>query len=137
LVDKIPLGEIYERTQFRRVHIVARSLKYKHAGHTIRDNTNKWNTILTPCIPHWGKRSRGRPCTRWADEINKNLGPIGQKRQKTVKSGRVWLRCMPRNRGSKVLPPRTHPTCLTGSPPRAPLLPSGPYGNVNFVILAH
>ena len=61
LTDKIPVGEIYKRTQARGVPVVARSLKYKYAGHTIRDNTKKWNTVLSSWTPHWGKRSRGDP----------------------------------------------------------------------------
>ena len=69
LTDKVPLGEIYERTQARRVQVVARSLKYKYAGHTIRHNANKWNTILSSWIPHCHTGEKG---------AGGNLAPDGQ-----------------------------------------------------------
>ena len=64
MLDKVSLGDIYKKTKPRKVRVVARSLKYKYAGHTIRDLRDKWNIILTSWVPHLGKRSRGRPCTR-------------------------------------------------------------------------
>ena len=58
----------------RRVGVVAKTLKLKYAGHIIRESDQKWNKTLTLWIPHTGKRNRGRPRTRWSDEINRELG---------------------------------------------------------------
>ena len=49
-------------------------LKFRYAGHIMRENRNKWNKILTNWLPHWGKRGRGRPSTRWSDELRMVAG---------------------------------------------------------------
>ena len=74
LADKVNLSKIYEKTKARKARVVARTLKFKYAGHLSRDLKNKWNVILTSWVPHWGKRSRGRPRRRWVDEVVATAG---------------------------------------------------------------
>ena len=59
MADKVSLGEIYERTKARKVWVVARSLKFKYAGHTIRDCRDKLNVILTLWVPYCGVKGAG------------------------------------------------------------------------------
>ena len=72
--DKVSLEKISTKTKAKRVGIIAKTLKLKYAGYLIRECDQKWNKTLTLWIPHTGKRSRGRPRTRWSDEINRELG---------------------------------------------------------------
>ena len=74
LMDKIRLEDIFRRTKARNVGGVAKLLKYRYAGHVIRDCNLKWSKILTTWVPHMGRRNRGCPRTRWSDEINKHFG---------------------------------------------------------------
>ena len=61
LKDKVSLADIYNKTNAKKVRVTARVPKFKYAGHAVRDNKEKWNTLLTDWVPHWGKRKRGRP----------------------------------------------------------------------------
>ena len=64
LKDKVSITKLFEKTKVRRAGVVARTLKYKYVGHMVRDVNYKWNKILSFWLPHWGKRKKGRPCTR-------------------------------------------------------------------------
>jgi len=75
LSDKTRLQDIYSRTKVRLVGRVAKLLKYRYAGHTMRDSNSKLNYIMWSWVPHTGKRNRGRPKTRWSEEIAKEFGP--------------------------------------------------------------
>ena len=74
LKDKISIAALYEKAKVKKVRVVAKILKYKYAGHMMRGDKRKWNHILTSWYPHWGKRTRGRPSTRWSDELRKTVG---------------------------------------------------------------
>ena len=74
LVDKVKTMDIFAKTGAKRVGVVAKKLKYKFAGHMIRDQTTKWGRTLTTWVPHMGKRHRGRPITRWEDEMRRFFG---------------------------------------------------------------
>ena len=74
LSDKTHLQDIYRKTKVRLVGKVAKLLKFRYAGHTMRDTKLKWNYIMSSWVPHTGKRSRGHPRIRWSDEIFKEFG---------------------------------------------------------------
>ena len=74
LKDKTSLEEIYSKTRAKRVGVIAKTLKFRYAGHLLRENDQKWNKILTTWVPHTGRRGRGRPRTRWSDEIKREVG---------------------------------------------------------------
>jgi len=48
LGDKISCEEIYKRVNIKKVGVIAKVLKFRYAGHTVRDKSHKWNNILTP-----------------------------------------------------------------------------------------
>ena len=72
--DKVSLEKIYAKTKAKKVWRVAKTLKLRYAGHIARENKAKWNHTLTTWVPHRGKRKRGQPRTRWADELTSNFG---------------------------------------------------------------
>ena len=72
--DKVSLDKTYSKTKAKRVWGVPKTLKLLYAGHIAREHKNKWKFTLTTWIPHRGKRKRGRPKTRWADELTTNFG---------------------------------------------------------------
>ena len=74
LEDKVKTLDIFAKTGAKRVAVIAKKLKYKFAGHMIRNQTPKWSRTLTTWVPHMGKRHRGRPLTRWEDEIKTHFG---------------------------------------------------------------
>jgi len=74
LKDKVSLEKIYTKTRAKRVGVIAKTHKLKYAGHLMREWDQKWNKTLTLWIPHTGRRGRGRPRTRWSDEITRELG---------------------------------------------------------------
>lgn len=53
----------------------AQKLKWKWAGHVARLSDERWTKRVTLWRGPSGKRQRGRPLTRWADDINKTAGP--------------------------------------------------------------
>ena len=59
LTDRRSLEDIYMKTRARKVGVIVKILKYKYAGHLARDNSLKWNKILTTWVPH--KQCR-QPC---------------------------------------------------------------------------
>ena len=87
LKDKMSIEDIYSKTGAKKVGVVAKTFKLKYAGHMIRDNESKWNRILTMWNPYEGKRSRGRPKTRWVDEIKRDMGNVWMR---MVKDRQKW-----------------------------------------------
>ena len=61
--------------KFKNVAAIVKKLKFTNAGHVARDQEDKWSKILTTWVPHKGRRGRGRPTTRWGDELKKTFGP--------------------------------------------------------------
>lgn len=51
-----------------------KKLKWQWAGHIARSTDNRWTKIVTEWIPLEGKRKKGRPATRWIDDIRKFQG---------------------------------------------------------------
>ena len=49
--------------------------KWKWAGHVARLHYIRWALATSMWDPYRGKKSKGRPSTRWADYFNKLVGP--------------------------------------------------------------
>ena len=53
---------------------IAKGLKLGYAGHVVRETEPKWSKLITFLIPVDRKRRRGRPNTRWVDDLVKEIG---------------------------------------------------------------
>lgn len=49
-------------------------LKWSYAGHIARCNDSRWNNIILHWRPYLGKRKRGRPSTRWTNDLKLTAG---------------------------------------------------------------
>ena len=71
----------------------------KYAGHIARDQNQpeKWNVAAINWIPYGQKRKKGRPATRWVDEIVNRVGPkwMSVTWRKTECGGKVCRKLMP------------------------------------------
>ena len=76
LKDEIRNEVILQRTLSRDAGYTCEKLQMKYGGgHMARGASNRWNVIATTWISFGNKRGRGRPPTRWRDEIGKRVGP--------------------------------------------------------------
>jgi len=73
-LEKTRNEELFKKTKAKIIWGVAKKLKYRYAGHVIRESKQKWNNILTTLVPYTGKRGRGWPRMRWSDELIKVFG---------------------------------------------------------------
>ena len=69
LKDKIPCLVIRKRTK-----IIDMKQNWKWAGHIARLKDNRWTKRCTEWQPRRGKRSRGRPSSRWQDDMTEKEG---------------------------------------------------------------
>ena len=53
----------------------AADLKWKWGGHVVRLPQDRWVLIATTWDPYEGRRTRGRPRTRWADALKHIVDP--------------------------------------------------------------
>ncbi len=74
--DKIKSMDIRKTTEVKDIAYKVKKLKWKFAGHISRKKENTWAKIMEEWVPIWRKRPRGRPITRWRDEIVKEVGPM-------------------------------------------------------------
>ncbi|CAH2242070.1 jg6602 [Pararge aegeria aegeria] len=49
-------------------------LKWQWAGHIVRRRDGRWGSKVLEWQPRTGKRSVGRPPTRWTDDIRRDAG---------------------------------------------------------------
>lgn len=73
LKDKIKLLDIKEKIKVKDIGYIIRKLKWKYAGHLMREKNFKWHKTATDWTPYGHKRARGRPMLRWRDDF-KELG---------------------------------------------------------------
>ena len=64
--------------------------KWAWAGHVMRRTDHRWTVKVTEWQPRDGKRSKGRPSTRWRNEIRH----FGGKKWKSVTRDKDWWRNM-------------------------------------------
>ncbi len=66
--------DIRKRTVMVDVGYKTKKLKGKYAGHTARQKTVRWGNKVKVWTPFESKRLRGKPLTRWRDEITRQVG---------------------------------------------------------------
>ncbi len=69
----------------------------------VRGDRNRWHLLLTQWTPREGKRKRGRPQTRWIDEILRYVGPHLTSHAQNKTTGRVCWKPMPENQADRVV----------------------------------
>ncbi|CAH2108571.1 unnamed protein product [Euphydryas editha] len=75
IIEKIRHTKIRKTTKATDALIHARKLKWKWAGHVVRSTDQRWTTRVTSWSGPPGRRSRGRPLTRWEDDLRRTAGP--------------------------------------------------------------
>jgi len=88
LKDKVKLVDIFAKTGAKKVGVITKKLKYNFAGHMVRGFDSKWSKTLTTWVLHTGYRTRGRPVTRWEDEIKLRIGQAWKQKAKDRSSWR-------------------------------------------------
>ncbi|CAH2237130.1 jg23269 [Pararge aegeria aegeria] len=63
--------EIRRRTRVTDIAQRVAKLKWKWAGHIARRTDGRWGSMMLEWRPRTGKRSVGRPPTRWTDDIKR------------------------------------------------------------------
>eukprot|EP00794_Sanderia_malayensis_P008022 gene8022-8881_t len=71
---------IREQSKVKDVITTAKSIKWRWAGHVARMDDERWTQLTTEWQPIHGKRARGRPKTRWRDELVITTKTIAWKR---------------------------------------------------------
>ena len=74
LRDKIRNTDIRRRTRVTDIARKICKLKWQWAGHIARRTDNRWGRKVLEWRPRTGKRSVGRPPTRWTDDIVRVAG---------------------------------------------------------------
>ena len=67
-----------------------RESKHRWAGHVARRRDNRWTIRITEWIPHGNKRPRGRPRTRWCDDLIQYVGPTWSH---IARDRKLWQAC--------------------------------------------
>ncbi|CAH2240682.1 jg25706 [Pararge aegeria aegeria] len=94
LRDRIRNEEIRRRTRVTDIAQRVAKLKWQWAGHIARRTDGRWGLKVLEWRPRTGKRSVGRPQTRWTAKISESLGAAGGKRPRTVDCGTPYKRPM-------------------------------------------
>lgn len=63
-----------EQTKVKDIVVALKENKWRWAGHIGRMENQKWAKMTTDWHPWYGKRKKGRPCTRWRDEVDREYG---------------------------------------------------------------
>ncbi|CAH2248562.1 jg24159 [Pararge aegeria aegeria] len=74
LRDRIRNVEIRRRTKVTDIAQRVAKLKWQWAGHIVRRKDGRWGLKVLEWQPRTGKRSVGRPPTRWIDDIKRVAG---------------------------------------------------------------
>ncbi|CAH2218161.1 jg7010 [Pararge aegeria aegeria] len=72
--DQIRNEEIRRRTRFTVIAQLLSKLKLKWTGHIAMRTDRLWGLMMLERRPCTGKRSAGRPLTRWTDDIMRVAG---------------------------------------------------------------
>ena len=67
-----------------------RESKHRWAGHVAMRRDNRWTIRITEWIPHGNKRPRGRPRTRWCDDLIQYVGPTWSH---IARDRKLWQAC--------------------------------------------
>lgn len=74
-IQKIKHSKIRRETKVIDALSQAQKLKWKWAGHVARLQDERWSSEVTTWKGPEGKRRRGRPLARWADDVVEIAGP--------------------------------------------------------------
>lgn len=74
LKDRVRCQDIRKKTDQRDVLYTIGNIKCTWAGHLARTVDDRWTKLTTEWPPSDGTRSKGRPKTRWEDEIRREVG---------------------------------------------------------------
>ncbi|CAH2268473.1 jg16903 [Pararge aegeria aegeria] len=88
LRDKIRNEVIRQRTKVTDIAFRVSVLKWQWAGHVCRRTDGRWSRKVLEWRPRVGKRSVGRPPTRWSDDLRKVAGIDWMRKAENRKSWR-------------------------------------------------
>jgi len=95
LKDRVRNEDIRKKTKLIDVKQHIASLKWRWAGHTLRQSDNRWNKEIQLWRPWLGKRNRGRPQTRWRDDLKLTAGfgwaRLAQNRELWRQKGEAYI----------------------------------------------
>lgn len=74
--DKVSNKQLYERVNIEKVGNRIMRLKFVYAGHLIRKKEFNWTRQILDWTPYGSVRRRGRPATRWTDDIINAVGTL-------------------------------------------------------------
>ena len=75
LRDKIPDTVIKQRTRITDAIYLLKKLKWNWAGHIARRTDDRWTKLILEWRPRQDAlRNRGRPPTRWSDDLKRFRG---------------------------------------------------------------
>lgn len=74
LRDRVRNREIRDRTKVTDIVEKVATLKWRGAGHIARREDGQWTKAVVQWRPRQHSRKRGRPPTRWTDDIIKTTG---------------------------------------------------------------
>ncbi|KAJ8719488.1 hypothetical protein PYW08_011663 [Mythimna loreyi] len=87
LLDRIRNDEIRRRTKSTDIARRIASLKWQWAGHIARRTDGRWGGKVLEWRPRTGRRSVGRPPTRWTDDLVK---VAGSRWMRTAQDRSLW-----------------------------------------------
>ncbi|CAH2251286.1 jg5978 [Pararge aegeria aegeria] len=93
LRDRIRNVEILRRTRVTDIAQRVAKLKWQWAGHIVRRKDGRWGPKVLEWQPRTGKRSVGRPPTRWTDDIKRVAGEIVEDFTLTIEAGIKTYTC--------------------------------------------
>ena len=67
-----------------------RRRKWGWAGHVARRRDGRWTSRMLHWLPHGGERSRGRPATRWEDELEVFFKTRGMRWEDCAQDRGAW-----------------------------------------------
>ncbi|CAH2093264.1 unnamed protein product [Euphydryas editha] len=67
--DRVRNTDIRMKTKLTDILLRVDQQKWRWTGHMMRDKHGKWCKAVSEWYPRDGKRSRGRQCIRWEDDI--------------------------------------------------------------------
>ncbi|CAH2270012.1 jg1963 [Pararge aegeria aegeria] len=89
--DKIHNEVIRQRTKVTDKAFRVSILKWQWAGHVCRRTDGRWSRKVLEWRPRVGKRSLGRPPTRWSDDLRKVAGIDWVRKAQNRKSWRCLM----------------------------------------------
>ncbi len=73
-IDKIRNKNIRGITKIKDIGYTTKKAKFKYVGHIARLDNVRWVKKVTDWTPYGKIRRKGRPQTRWGDEIRNRVG---------------------------------------------------------------